>query len=385
VDSGNRQAAVGEGKLKKLAKIAELAKAKVTPLDYLHKKDRGKLNIGWCSYFPPSENGVAAATYSIANALNKMAGFSVYAIPADGLIDRSLFPNMKVAKIDDKELDAVIFFCLGEKTINFVEKSKSKNFVWQTVHEPPLTDKSEKQIFEQLKKFENVFLVSKWATKEYNKAGVKAKYLPIAVDINKFVPRRNESFEVLFVSRIHHFKGVITFLKTIPHVLRNHSHVKFRLHAPIDRFSPHLHEILSEIEKAKKAYPNNFLFEESWIDYDEMPKKYANSSVLVFPSASEGFGVPLIEAMSCGIPCIVADKKPMNEIIENNKTGFCLPQRERIHDHFFPSAEEISEKINYLFENKSVFEKMQRNARQKAEKEYSRDAVLEKLVKELSK
>jgi glycosyltransferase involved in cell wall biosynthesis len=40
---------------------------------------------------------------------------------------------------------------------------------------------------------------------------------------------------------------------------------------------------------------------------DELPALYAGAAAFVFPGKAEGFGIPILEAMACGAPVIVAD------------------------------------------------------------------------------
>ncbi len=47
---------------------------------------------------------------------------------------------------------------------------------------------------------------------------------------------------------------------------------------------------------------------------DEMVSVYHSADLLVFPSTSEGFGLPIIEAQACGVPVITSDRSPMREI-----------------------------------------------------------------------
>lgn len=56
-----------------------------------------------------------------------------------------------------------------------------------------------------------------------------------------------------------------------------------------------------------------------YVDEDELPSLYSLAEVLVFPSLYEGFGLPVLEAMSCGCPVIVSNKGALPEI----SGGFC--------------------------------------------------------------
>jgi glycosyltransferase involved in cell wall biosynthesis len=47
----------------------------------------------------------------------------------------------------------------------------------------------------------------------------------------------------------------------------------------------------------------------------DMGEVYRSADILAFPSLHEGFGVPLLEAMSYGIPVLAHDLQPMREVI----------------------------------------------------------------------
>jgi len=47
---------------------------------------------------------------------------------------------------------------------------------------------------------------------------------------------------------------------------------------------------------------------------DDLPALYAGATAFVFPSLFEGFGIPLLEAMACGIPCCVANVSSLPEV-----------------------------------------------------------------------
>lgn len=55
---------------------------------------------------------------------------------------------------------------------------------------------------------------------------------------------------------------------------------------------------------------------------DRMNLIYNTFDVLLAPSVSEGFCVPLIEAQACGIPVIANDWTAMSELVIEGKTGF---------------------------------------------------------------
>lgn len=47
---------------------------------------------------------------------------------------------------------------------------------------------------------------------------------------------------------------------------------------------------------------------------EDMPSAYAHAEICVFPSRYEGFGLPALEAMSCGTPLVLADASSLPEV-----------------------------------------------------------------------
>jgi glycosyltransferase involved in cell wall biosynthesis len=45
----------------------------------------------------------------------------------------------------------------------------------------------------------------------------------------------------------------------------------------------------------------------------ELPGLYRGAEVFVYPSRFEGFGIPVIEAMACGVPCVVSSHPSLDE------------------------------------------------------------------------
>ena len=50
---------------------------------------------------------------------------------------------------------------------------------------------------------------------------------------------------------------------------------------------------------------------------DDLPALYSGAALYVFPSLYEGFGLPLLEAMGCGVPILTSDASSLPEVAGN--------------------------------------------------------------------
>ena len=56
---------------------------------------------------------------------------------------------------------------------------------------------------------------------------------------------------------------------------------------------------------------------------DELPLWYNSAEAFLYPSIFEGFGLPVLEAMACGVPVVISDASSLPEVGAN--AGLCLP------------------------------------------------------------
>lgn len=107
--------------------------------------------------------------------------------------------------------------------------------------------------------------------------------------------------------------------------------------------------------------------------------EYENSSVLVLPSRSEGFGMVLIEAMECGLPCVSFDcPSGPADIIKDGEDGFLIAPE---------SIDEMVEKLSLLIENEELRKSMGQNAKENV-KRFSPNIIVQQwdeLFKKLMK
>ncbi len=110
----------------------------------------------------------------------------------------------------------------------------------------------------------------------------------------------------------------------------------------------------------------------------DIREKYLESSIMVLPSRSEGFGMVLVEAMVCGIPCVSYDcPSGPRDIITNGEDGFLVKMGD---------IQSFSDKMQRLIEDDKLRKEMGGVALESV-KRFSVPAALERwnsLFKELN-
>ena len=136
------------------------------------------------------------------------------------------------------------------------------------------------------------------------------------------IPRKTEDiFKIVSVGRLHWKKGFETAIYAINELIKKGLKVKYRIIGD----GPELEKLkylicyfkLDEVIEIIGSLPHSQVIAE--ID---------NSDLVVIPSIQEGCSNVALEAQSRGRFCIVSDSEGMNEVVENNKTGYIFPRND---------------------------------------------------------
>lgn len=124
---------------------------------------------------------------------------------------------------------------------------------------------------------------------------------------NKYVPY------ILSVGRLESRKNTINIIKAYK-LLRKERKIKHKL-LLAGKPGYGYEEIRNEIENSEEL--RNDIIKLGYVADENLPDLYKNASLLVYPSLYEGFGYPILEAFTFGIPVITSDKSSMKEIAED--------------------------------------------------------------------
>lgn len=204
----------------------------------------------------------------------------------------------------------------------------------------------------------HIYVPSPSMADELNEEGITGgiRIWARGVDTDQFSPdyrdmewRRSIGFEdddkiVTFVSRLVWEKNLQTFVDTVKNLQQTHSDIR----AMIVGDGPAKKELEHMLPEAHFT---------GFITGDELSRAYASSDVFLFPSETETFGNVTLEAMSSGLPCVVADATGSRSLVESGVNGFLAPPRD---------TEAFAECVANIANDADLADSMSKAARQKA-------------------
>jgi len=111
---------------------------------------------------------------------------------------------------------------------------------------------------------------------------------------------------LLFVGNRSGYKNFIFFIESIAEFLQKDQdlHVFCAGGGSFNNIEKTILKKLNIAQKVHYFQPNDFI----------MKNLYKNARAFIFPSLYEGFGLPILEAFSCGCPCLLSDTSSLPEV-----------------------------------------------------------------------
>lgn len=183
-----------------------------------------------------------------------------------------------------------------------------------------------------------------------------------------FLPARNrvssEKVKLVFVGRLVPYKGADMLLDTIAQLPQN---VQQRIQLTVVGDGSERQALEQQARRLGLSNQVRFV---GWVAHQETLAYYGQSDIFCFPSIREFGGAVVLEAMACGLPCIVVNNGGIGEYV-TEQTGFRVDPRSR--DFII---ETFAQHIQSLIEDPQLLQRMSGNASQHARQfEWSRKAL----------
>ncbi|MFZ4648149.1 MAG: glycosyltransferase family 4 protein [Patescibacteria group bacterium] len=89
-----------------------------------------------------------------------------------------------------------------------------------------------------------------------------------------------------------------------------------------------------------------------WVDELDLPYIFNSASSFVFPTRHEGFGIPVIQAMACGLPVVASDIPVLREIAEDSAIFFKANNKEALVEAMYQSV--VNDKLRRELKIKGI-------------------------------
>ncbi|MBV4417557.1 glycosyltransferase family 4 protein [Clostridium tyrobutyricum] len=128
-------------------------------------------------------------------------------------------------------------------------------------------------------------------------------------NINKNILNLKDTKYILTVSTISPRKNIDGLIKAFALIKNKINDYKLVIAGKNGWLYESVYKVADELKL------NNSVVFTGGVNDDELKSLYKNANIFVYPSFYEGFGLPPLEAMSYGIPCIVSNRTSIPEVV----------------------------------------------------------------------
>jgi len=255
---------------------------------------------------------------------------------------------------------------------------------------------------------DDVWVPSEYVRKVYVDSGVDpsiVQVIPNGVDTQFFRPGldpypipSNKSFRFLFVGGTIHRKGVDVLLQAYQQTFTVTDDVVLVIK---DAGTTGLYKGQGLGDKIRELQKNSqspsIVYMDSDLSDAQIAQLYNACHCLVHPYRGEGFGLPVIEAMACGLPVIVTAGGATDDFVDQ-KTGYLVPARKQnsgnrlignlrtVGDIWLlePDVAALGKVLNHVFGHRDEAKQIGALARQKVEESWTWLQVVQKILQRVA-
>jgi glycosyltransferase involved in cell wall biosynthesis len=210
----------------------------------------------------------------------------------------------------------------------------------------------------------NVVVASKWMQERVQRSPLLRHHpchlIPFGIDLELFRPRpKAESRKMLGIlpnQKVIVFRGVGTKdrFKGMQWIME-----ALQMYCPKESTCL---LILQDGEAFRALSPKYNVIAPGWLDGEGLAEALSVADVFLMPSVQEAFGLMAVESMACGTPVIVFEGTALPDVIKAPHGGLAVPAK---------NSEALAAAIQKVLEDEALRNKLGKQARQIAEKEYA--------------
>jgi FkbM family methyltransferase len=180
--------------------------------------------------------------------------------------------------------------------------------VWETTRQP-------EEFFENLKKFDEVWVPTEWQRQCTIEQGIpanKVRVVPEGVDVNTYKPKNrlvskpvDRLFRFILVGRWEYRKATREIIQTFANTFSEDQNVELLINVDNQFATDGLNSTEERLEKFGISHKGIKILHH--LSKEEYVETLKSADVFISCARGEGWNLPLIEAMSCGIPSLYSD------------------------------------------------------------------------------
>lgn len=252
---------------------------------------------------------------------------------------------------------------------------------------------------------DEIWVPSKYVWESYVSSGIppeKVFVIPNGVNIDIFNPKAKpyplktkKHFKFLFVGGSIWRKGIDILLEAYTEIFTNKDDVTLVIKdMGQDSFYKHM-SLKGKIEEIKNN-PDapEILYLTDKLTERQMAGLYTACNCLVHPYRGEGFGLPVLEAMACGIPVVVTEggatddfcKKQWAYLIPSKRILIDFPDCKLVRKYaeiLEPNKEKIKSILKHVFRNYGKAEEKARHALEYVQRYFNWEVIGEKVIQRI--
>jgi glycosyltransferase involved in cell wall biosynthesis len=176
-------------------------------------------------------------------------------------------------------------------------------------------------------------------------------------DVEK--PSKNEVCEecpfILYVGGMDPLKNIPTLIRAFDKICEKHQDLKLVMVGADGEKMKYLKPTIQETRSSsltpgqslstllEKLIRSGKVVLKGYLEMPDLISYYRNAELFLFPSLYEGFGLPPLEAMSCGLPVVASDRSSLPEVL-GEAALYANPE----------DAEDLARSVDQLLENDSL-------------------------------
>ena len=215
---------------------------------------------------------------------------------------------------------------------------------------------------------DEVWVPSSFNEKTFRDSGVKVPVhvIPLGVDPNYYSPqihsyKHHTKFTFLSVFEWGERKAADILIRAFSNTFRKNRDVCLICKVFNNDGSINIDEEIRKLQLPADGPDILFLYNTKFAAYD-MPTLYRSADCFVLPTRGEGWGMPILEAMACGLPVIATNWSSQTDFF-NEKNGYPVDVEKLInaeakcpyYEGFQwaqPSEEHLMERMRYVYDHK---------------------------------